>query len=253
MDGCKLVVLLVLNLLCCRINMLTIHSFFKYVFPALPVVSRSQLGISSSSPSPNISSLSTVSTGLLAAIYATSLAFSAYDADLCVLKAYQKPPTSQLWRLVYEEISREIHTPRLSVLQACLLYLQKPRTALNSAAADTPFTWSFMASTVGLANTLGLHIDCQDWRIPAWEKRLRRRLWWTVYSEEKWRSLLYGRPTLISRDQWEVSHLQDDDFLVDSSGSNDHDVISQFSPECELHFRHLTTLAEIGDDIYQSF
>jgi hypothetical protein len=115
-----------------------------------------------------------------------------------------------------------------------------------------------MAFTVGLATSLGLHLECQDWAIPAWEKRLRKRLWWVVYSEEKWRSMLLGQPTLISKDQWNVNDLVDEDFLVE-----DVDSITPILPngprlneravETGLHFRSLATLAQIVDDVYQSF
>lgn len=149
-----------------------------------------------------------------------------------------------------------MHTPHLSVVQASLLYLQKPRRG-SSAAADTPFKWSFMASLVALSTTLGLHLECKEWAIPRWEKRLRRRLWWLVYSEEKWRSLLLGMPSLISEDQWNVSDLDDEDFLLDQSISIAHvsmrDQEQQtLQPRCE-HFRHLVSLVQIGDDVYRGF
>lgn len=232
------------------------YSFLKYVFPALPVISRSQLGVTSSTPFPSPATLSKVPTHLLAAIYALALPFYSEDDHLCVSSAYKQPPADALWRFVFEEIFRDIHTPRLSVLQSCLLYLQKPRVAI---AADTPFRWSFMAFTVGLATTLGLHLECQEWLIPLWEKRLRRRLWWVVYSEEKWRSLLQGQPTLISRDQWMVSDLNEDDFLVDEF-THDEDTSrmtaglkDEILLDSGVHFRSLASLAQIADDVYQSF
>jgi hypothetical protein len=232
------------------------------VFPALPVISRSQLGISSSLPLalPTIANISKLPTHLLAAVYALSLQFWHYDDHLCVIKAYNRPPANKIWRIAYEEILRDIHTPRLSVLQACLLYLQKQRAPQDSAAADTPFRWSFMAYTVGLATSLGLHIDCADWCIPAWEMRLRRRLWWAVYSEEKWRSLLTGQPTLITRDQWDVSSLKYEDYLVDTQSldiSNSASTVGEerdtdHNVESTLHFRFLAEMAQIVDDTYQS-
>jgi hypothetical protein len=260
-DGTRLIGLQVMDILFS--NLFTnVYSFLKYVFPVLPVVSRFQLDIDSSSTFPTTLSLSRVPTHLLAAMYASSVAFWADDDHLCVSKAYKQPSASLLWRIVFEEILREIHTPRLSVLQACLLYLQKPRAAeLNSAAADTPFRWSFLAFTVGLTTSLGLHLECQDWSIPTWEKRIRRRLWWSVYSEEKWRSLLHGQPTLISRDQWNVSDLREEDFLIDrprpsyngNTGIGPGQIEKEKAVESGLHFRELAALAKIADDIYQSF
>jgi hypothetical protein len=117
--------------------------------------------------------------------------------------------------MVYELVTEAIHSPRLGVLQAALLYIhQQPRDEARHKTADTPFLWSFVGQIVGLACSLGLHIECRMWGIPAWEKRLRRRLWWAVYAEDKWRSLLMGRPPYIHPAEWDVSDLDEGDFLV---------------------------------------
>jgi hypothetical protein len=216
-------------------------------------MSRSRLGVSSSSGLPTILLLSKIPTYLLAAIYDLALPFYSDDDHLCVAEAYSQPPANQLWRLCYEGIMREIHTPRLSVLQACLLYLQKPRMA---PAADTPFRWSFMAFTIGLATTLGLHLDCQNWTIPPWERRLRKRLWWAVYTEETFRSLLYGQPTLLSRDSWNVNDLTHADFYVEGDEYEAETRVELDGDKTQdggLHFRNLASLAQIADDVYQSF
>lgn len=197
-----------------------------------------------------------IPTHLLAAIYASALPFTSHDPHLCIQNVYKKPPEHEIWRIALEEILREMHTPHLSVVQAALLYLQKPRRG-SSAAADTPFKWSFMASLVALSTTLGLHLECKEWAIPQWEKRLRRRLWWLIYSEEKWRSLLLGMPSLISKDQWNVSDLVEEDFLIDPSISLAYNFTTGEEQSIEqsrgLHFRHLVSLAQIGDDVYGGF
>jgi hypothetical protein len=48
--------------------------------------------------------------------------------------------------------------------------------------------------------------------IPAREKRLRRRLWWAVFIEDKWMSLLLGRPPYIKQSEWDTSELDNADF-----------------------------------------
>ncbi|EXJ85371.1 hypothetical protein A1O1_05735 [Capronia coronata CBS 617.96] len=207
-------------------------------------------------PKPLISSLREIPTHLLAAVYASALPFASHDPHLCVQNVYDKPSENQIWHIALEDISREIQAPRLSVLQAGLLYLQKARRG-SEAAADTPFKWSFMAFLVGLATSLGLHLDCRDWLIPPWEKRLRRRLWWLVYTEEKWRCLLLGRPSLIGPEQWDVSELDDEDFVTE-------DDLAALVPEQPAwwppthveqctHFRYLSRLAQTADDIYRAF
>ena len=139
---------------------------------------------------------------------------------------------------------QEIHTPHLSVLQAYLLYLQRLPVGSQSALADSPFWWSCLGSTVGLASSLGLHLEPRPWGIPAWEKRLRRRLWWAVYVEDKWRSLLIGRPPFVDREEWDVQILDENDFVIDGQDE---------SLENGATFRSFTKLAIIADDIHQTF
>jgi Fungal specific transcription factor domain len=220
----------------------------------MPVISRSQLSLTS--PSPNQALLNTP-VHLLAAIYASALPFKAHDQELIIFGLYDDSLCDRLWRIVYEIILQEIHTPHLSVLQACLLYLQRMPLGSQSALADSPFVWSFLGSTVGLAASLGLHLEPRPWGIPTWEKRLRRRLWWAVYNEDKWRSLLIARPPFIRREEWDVKNLDGLDFAVDRL--DDADIGTYFKVHFELEpedgaiFKSFTDLAQIVDDMYQTF
>ncbi|KAL4932556.1 uncharacterized protein BDV17DRAFT_300677 [Aspergillus undulatus] len=177
--------------------------FLTYVFPSLPIVSQF---IASDD-------LQTIPVHLLAAIYASALPFVKFDDWLSIVYAYQPPPTAQLWRFTLDIILEEIHTPHLSVLQAGILYFHiPPESSQQAALADTPFVWSFVGMMVGLASSLGLQLECRPMGMPLWERRLRRRLWWAIYSEDKWRALLMGRPPYIRHDEWDVSDLDEGDF-----------------------------------------
>lgn len=220
------------------------------MFPALPVISRSQLGLTTTSYQlPEGEALAKVPVHLLAAVYASAFPFASHDDYLCVLNTYHNSPVQRLWRMVYELVTEEIHSPRLAVLQAALLYLhQQPMDETRYRTADTPFTWSFVGQIVGLACSLGVHIECRMWGIPAWEKRLRRRLWWAVYAEDKWRSLLMGRPPYIHSAEWDVSELDEGDFLIGPRQS-----FSTLSCDTEIPFRYLVNLARIAQDIQETF
>lgn len=179
---------------------------------------------------------------LLAAIYASAQPFAKFDQYLCLVNAYSQPSTDQLWRMVLENLLEEIHTPHLAALQAGLLYLHKPLQDHQSALADSPFVWSFVGMLVGLATSLGLTLECRPMGLPAWEKRLRRRLWWAIYSEDKWRCLLMGRPPYIRQDEWDVTNLDDQDFALGQS--SDGQV-----QQAGLHFQHFARLSRIADEV----
>lgn len=226
--------------------------FIKYVYPALPLISRSQMGLTASCSIPEPGALERTPVHLLAAVYASALPFAAHDDYLCVLQTYNAPPADRLWRMAYELISEEVHTPHLAVLQAALLYLHRPLDETRASLADTPFVWSFVGTIVGLAETLGLHIECRMWGIPAWEKRLRRRLWWAIYAEDKWRSLLMGRPPYIHRSEWDVSELDGADFLYHTRGASSSSS-GAHQPQDPSPFRYLVDLSSIAEQIYESF
>ncbi|RFU34824.1 hypothetical protein B7463_g1540, partial [Scytalidium lignicola] len=235
--------------------------FLRYVFPSLPVLSRSRLELKSETLIPRLSALGAIPPFLLAAVYALGAKFCRYDPVLSISYVYTKFPTHKLWPIVRQGIMQESHTPHLSVLQAALLYLQMPQAETATSVADPPFRWSMLGFTVFLATSLGLHLDCLSWSIPAWEKRIRRRLWWIVYSETTWRSLLLGYPHPIPSDQWDVGPLRDSDFVIDnlccpSEETNTREVRQQeLCPFCHLgyDFRYLASLATIAYDVYAAF
>jgi hypothetical protein len=232
--------------------------FFKYVFPSFPVISRTEFGITSTTPLPSLQVITTIPIHLLAAIYASTLRFCPYDDHLCILNGYELPESSRIWRIAYEALSSAVHTPHLSVIQASLLYIEKAPTGASCAAADTPYIYSQLGSIVTQAFSMGLHLDCQDWYIPAWEKRLRRRLWWAVFVEDKWRCIFRGMPSLVSDDQWDVSELTDRDFVLESLDEESPSISTPVSAvpqddENGAQFRYLTGLALIIADIYTAF
>ncbi|KAH8701582.1 fungal-specific transcription factor domain-containing protein [Talaromyces proteolyticus] len=232
-----------------RLISFRVQRFMKFIFPSMPIVSRSEFRLLNQS-------LQNVPVHLLAAIYATALPFKNHDPALVIFGVYDESLGDRIWRIVYELLMQEIHTPHLSVIQACLLYLQRLPTGSQSALADSPLIWSFLGSAVALAHSLGLHLEPSPWGIPSWEKRLRRRLWWAVYLEDKWRSLLIGRPPFIHPEDWDVKDLNDTDFIVDEleeiSAGELHAILPAES-EYGLIFRSFIKLAQVADRIHQTF
>jgi hypothetical protein len=238
---------------CPQQSRLTNYRFFQHVFPALPIISRTQMKLRDGEPS--LENLASIPTHLLVAIYATALPFCPYDDYLSVANGYRLPDDAELWRILQEELPMQIHTANLSTIQACLLYLQRPATKGTSAAADTPSMWALTASVVAQATSLGLHVDCRNWDIPPWEIRLRRRIWWAIFIDEKFRSLRRGVPSIIGDDDWDVSKLDDDeDFhgagLAPATLSADTEVRSRHDFS---QFRTMADLALIVADVYRSF
>ncbi|PGH10712.1 hypothetical protein AJ79_05303 [Helicocarpus griseus UAMH5409] len=224
--------------------------YFKFIFPVFPIISRSRLGLTQTCAIPDQTVLQEMPIHLLAAIYASAQLFAKYDDYLSVLYAYSKPPTEQLWSLVLEIILSEIHTPHMSTLQAGLLYLNRPAEDFGSTVADSGMVWSLVGMFVGLATSLGLQLECRPMGFPNWERRLRRRLWWAIYAEDKWRGLLMGRPPYIRNDEWDVTNLGDNDFLTDGIFQTP-ETLSQQEIQCARPFQHFVRLTRIADEVQQ--
>lgn len=221
------------------------NSFRKHVYPILPVVSSVHLDIAFGDAATIASALDAIPIHVLAAMYGLAMPFALNDELLAVVNAFEDPPLSQIWTMVHKLIQQDLHKPNLSTLQAALLFLHKDCMELQGCGlSDSAFLWSFMGTTVGMAHTLGLHLECLMFGIPTHEKRLRRRLWWALYIEDKWRALFMGRPPYIRADEWDVSELQDLDFEMHSASYFDESVGRTFVP-----FRDMARLAVIVADV----
>ncbi|KAH8169550.1 fungal specific transcription factor domain-containing protein [Sarocladium implicatum] len=220
-----------------------VNLYFKYIYPYFPILSRSYMLADGHISEATLASLPL---SLKAVLYASSLPYTMYDDVLSTMLDVSLPTAKSLYRICWTAITQEIHTPRLSTLQACLLLLQ--RDNIDRYVQGSPFQWSLMAWTISLAQTLGLGTDCSTVRgMPAWEKRLRKRLWWATYILDKWYFATAGLASHIHEDDYDVLPMTDSD----SSSTNGDDQ------EDETHslpnFRQLIDLTHLLSSITKSF
>ncbi|KAI7763483.1 hypothetical protein LZL87_010548 [Fusarium oxysporum] len=228
-----------------------IRLFYRHVYPVMPIISSTyftQELLSDLYPAPGV--LDHVPCHLLGAMYGLAIPFARNDDHLSIVDIHNQLPCAAIWRLVHESLQVEIRRPRLSVLQAGLFYLhgisQDHRSL--STAADA-FRWSWLGSLVGIAHNLGLHLETRMCAIPTEEKQLRARLWWALYTEDKWLPLLTGRPPYISEDEWDVALLNDSDFSVPSSIP----FADVAHAELTRPFRDMARLSAIASSVQASF
>jgi len=181
-----------------------IHLYFRIVHPSFPVLHKKvflekyQRTHREFSPP------------LLAAVYILALNWWTYSSELALLP---KPDVPRLEALAFKTINDIIHRPKLSTIQAGLLLLQRPE-------GDS---WALTTQLTGLGQDLGLHLDCSSWRIPSWERGLRKRLAWALFMQDKWGALMHGRPSHITTADWDVQPLQEDDFPENAADDDDED------------------------------
>ncbi|KAB8076147.1 fungal-specific transcription factor domain-containing protein [Aspergillus leporis] len=145
---------------------------------------------------------------LLGAVYLISLNWWAYNRDL---GNKPEPNATLLREEVIKIIQNSYHQPKLSSIDATLLLLQcKPEDALTP---DHTWTWGYTSQALSIGEAIGLQLDASSWEIPEWERGLRKRLSWALYMQDRWTSLMHGRPSHIHEDNWEVKDIENSDFF----------------------------------------
>ena len=178
--------------------------YFSVVHPSFPVIDEEVFrqgyvhGYNATSPE------------LLAGIYVLASQWWTEDARLA---ASQRPDIQLLEDVALRLIGDALNRPRLSTVQAGLVIAQRPFGESRE----------LMAQLVNIGYELGLHLDCSKWKMPAWEISVRRRLAWALYMQDKWSSLIYGRPSQISKVNWAVRPLTKDDFPGDAGDEEEDD------------------------------
>lgn len=176
---------------------------------------------------------------ILAAVYLLAINWWEHDEELAHLP---RPNIRELERLIRTSLADAIYRPKLSTVQAGLLLSQRPE-------GDQ---WAPTAQLVATAQELGLHLDCSGWKIPPWEKGLRKRLAWALYMQDKWGALVHGRPSHIFSANWGVQSLRANDF-PDVEWDEDDMEEKQDIERGRLVFTRVVQLSEILSEILETF
>lgn len=220
------------------------------MFPLLPIISSTYFGPQTFQDLPPHEALDDVPCYLLGAIYGLALPFARNDEHLSLIEITNQLPRDAVWRIVWEGLQEQFHRPHLSVLQAAVFYLHKASQDKQAyITSSTTLKWSLMGSIVGMAHSLGLHLETRMCAIPAEEKQIRRRVWWAIYIEDKWLSLLLGRPPYIRQEEWDVGDLDERDFGPPSYVLFSNALLVKVAAP----FRDMARLAVIADCVQSSF
>ncbi|KAK6456359.1 fungal-specific transcription factor domain-containing protein [Scheffersomyces xylosifermentans] len=209
---------------------------------------------------------------LLAAVYVLAIQWWDYDPQL---NKFPKPNVELILKIGLNNYFLEIlKRPKLSAVQAGLLLLQCKHIIQstkiansnntignqgtganpgNASIGDTDYSeWVLCSQVVALAEELGLGLDCNNWKLPKWERGLRKRLAWAVYMEDKWLSLKHSRPTHINERNWVVVSLLEEDF-PEKHGDGDLKEGSSDIDNGKKIFVNLIELSMILSDIIDQF
>lgn len=135
---------------------------------------------------------------------------------------YKSTPLKDLFEIAWRLICQSIDRPSISTMQACLILLLTSPT--DPLRLDQPFKWSLFGMITNMAQTLGLHLKPDLWRIPPEEILLRKNLSWLIYAVDKWFAFSFGRPPTISEDNWLVTQIHP----VSSEASSTDAIASRY-------------------------
>ncbi|KAJ5114110.1 hypothetical protein N7456_002644 [Penicillium angulare] len=219
--------------------------YCQYVHPRFPVLANFDFKELQGCLGPASTSI-----GVQSAVYALATPYMFLDDELSLTTGYSGVSCDDLWAIAYRCYHRGKSSARLSLLQLCLLLLQRPPE--NFAVSDSPNLWDLSCSALAIAETLGLNMDPRRWKLPREEVKLRRRLWWLTYTQHIWHACAFGRSVHIDDNNWDVTHLTLEDFNLDLLDTHDSisrskatQHISIFIAECRM--------AEILADVLKEF
>jgi hypothetical protein len=176
---------------------------------------------------------------ILAAVYILAINWWDHSEELAALP---RPDLRELERLARATLADAMYRPKLSTVQAGLLLSQRPD-------GDQ---WAPTAQLVAIGQELGLHLDCTNWKIPPWERGLRKRLAWALYMQDKWGSLVHGRPSHIFASNWAVLPLYSHDFPDVEYDESDAEEAAEYE-KGRLLFIEMIALSQILADVLDTF
>ena len=204
-----------------------VQSFFEVVHPVFPILNQHSFLLSFNSRTAE--PLLLVAVCVVARAWLSTIHRLSREINLSTIEV-----------MIWEHLKPSLDRPSIATLQAGLLLLQCPNQTYQQ----------FSSQLILAAFDLGLHHDCFGWTIDPNEKRSRRRLAWALYAQDKWASLLHGRPAHMTEANWMVRDLSEDDF---ESIPDTDDKQQAVLRHCASLFMQLIVLSQLLAEILQTF
>jgi NCS1 family nucleobase:cation symporter-1 len=188
-----------------------VRAYFRHVHPVLPVVSKGRF------LRRYVDDRRQMPASLRGAVYALACLF--WDREPSLPGSRAPYEQHELADLALTSLQRELDSPNLDKMQASLLLLHLKPNDVDSV--EHPRTWTQTAQAVACAQMIGLHQDPDQWSIPSWEKKLRKKLWWATFAADVWSSLCHGNPPHVYPSSYSTSPLTADDMWFDEEVAPD--------------------------------
>jgi hypothetical protein len=198
-----------------------IEAYFKWVHPIVPVINRTRFMRQYKDPK-NPPSLLLLQAILLAGSRVCS------NPQLMDANGSTTPAALTFYKRAKALYDANYEDDRVTIVQSLLLmgwYWEGPEDVTKNV-----FYWSRVATIV--AQGSGIHRSVEGSQLSRADKRLWKRIWWTLFTRDRSVAVALGRPVHINLDDSDVEMLTEDDFIED-----DIDNPSEYAPDpVHVHF-----------------
>ncbi|KAK0370704.1 fungal specific transcription factor domain-containing protein [Colletotrichum limetticola] len=192
-----------------------IDSYFKWIHPIVPVINRTRFMRQYRDPK-NPPSLLLLQAVLLAGSRVCT------NPQLMDANGSTTPAALTFYKRAKALYDANYEDDRVTIVQSLLLmgwYWEGPEDVTKNV-----FYWSRVATIV--AQGSGMHRSVEQSQLSRSDKRLWKRIWWTLFTRDRSVAVALGRPVHINLDDSDVEMLTEDDFIEDDGDRN-----SEYPPD----------------------
>ncbi|PWW74338.1 hypothetical protein C7212DRAFT_353461 [Tuber magnatum] len=184
-----------------------VEAYFKWIAPIVPVVNRSRFMRRYRDPK-NPPSLLLLQSILLAGSRVCT------NPQLMDASGSTTPAAMTFYKRAKALYDANYEDDRVTIVQSLVLmgwYWEGPEDVTKNV-----FYWSRVATIV--AQGSGMHRSVEHSQLSKADKRLWKRIWWTLFTRDRMVAVALGRPVHINTDDSDVEMVQEEDFLEDEPG-----------------------------------
>ncbi|KAG9231213.1 fungal-specific transcription factor domain-containing protein [Amylocarpus encephaloides] len=189
-----------------------VDAYFKWVAPIVPVINRSRFMRQYRDPK-NPPSLLLLQAILLAGSRVCT------NPQLMDANGSTTPAALTFYKRAKALYDANYEDDRVTIVQALVLmgwYWEGPEDVTKNV-----FYWSRVATIV--AQGSGMHRSVEQSQLGKADKRLWKRIWWTLFTRDRSVAVALGRPVHINTDDSDVEMVSEEDFIENEDGEpNDY-------------------------------
>ena len=188
-----------------------VDSYFKWVAPIVPVINRTRF-MKQYQDAKNPPSLLLLQAILLAGSRVCT------NPQLMDVNGSTTPAALTFYKRAKALYDANYEDDRVTIVQALVLmgwYWEGPEDVTKNV-----FYWSRVATVV--AQGSGMHRSVEGSQLSISDKRLWKRIWWTLFTRDRSVAVALGRPVHINTDDSDVEMVSEEDFIEDDDPNNEY-------------------------------